>query len=97
MKSFDYITHLRNKKGKIYATQPYRMFVSKEGVKLERPPGSGEFFNPDGTPVKTESVAKPPQEVVKKQEEKPVLNEVKLQAKRAEIKSKAKIEVGGED
>ena len=49
--SFDYTTHRRNSKGKIVELMPYRMRITKDGVRLERPPGSGEFFNPDGSPV----------------------------------------------
>jgi len=95
MKSFDYKTHLRNKKGKVYAVQPYKMYVNKNGTKFERPPNSGIFFNADGSPMeKQESKINPeikPMKVVE-----PILDKVKIQAKQAEIKSKVKVEVKGE-
>ncbi len=46
---FDYRVEIRNKKGKVAQYQPYRMKVDKNGTRLERPPGSGNWYNPDGT------------------------------------------------
>lgn len=46
---FDYRVEIRNRKGKVTQLQPYRMKVDKNGTKLERPPGSGNWYNPDGT------------------------------------------------
>lgn len=48
---FDLKTHKMNKKGQVIRTQPYRLYIDKGVRKFERPPGSGQFFAEDGSPI----------------------------------------------
>lgn len=50
-KGFDFRTQRLNKKGQIVSKTPYRMFVENGIKKLERPPGSGQFFTESGEPI----------------------------------------------
>lgn len=55
---FDYRTQKMNKKGQVVSKTPYRLYVENGQRKLERPPGSGQFFYENGEPMvtaKTES------------------------------------------
>jgi hypothetical protein len=49
--SFDYRTQKLNKKGQVISRSPYRLYVEGGIKKLERPPGSGNFFYENGQPV----------------------------------------------
>lgn len=56
--AFNYQTEYRNAAGKIVREDPYRMVVDQEhGQRMERPPGSGVWYRPDGSIWKDESVA----------------------------------------
>jgi len=74
---FDFITHKRNRKGKVISFDPYRMKITKEGTKIERPPNSGNWFHPNGEPM--EVVAKVVQEI------KPTVAAPKVEAKESKI------------
>lgn len=52
-KTFDLTTHKRNTKtGQVIATNPYRLEI-KQGTSLyERPPGSGNWYYPNGQMAK---------------------------------------------
>jgi hypothetical protein len=47
-KSFDYRGQVLNKKGQVVTYQPYRMVIEKGVRKIERPPGSGNFYDAAG-------------------------------------------------
>lgn len=53
---FDLRTHIRDpKSGRIIIDQPYRLYISKDGVRVfERPPGSGNKFYENGEKIPTE-------------------------------------------
>lgn len=55
VKGFDYTVEHRGKDGRVVRTDPYRMVVDSNGKRLERPPGSGIWYNEDGTLLKDES------------------------------------------
>lgn len=48
-KPFDLTTHKRNRKGQIISTNHYRRICKGQTVFYERPPGSGNFYWPDGS------------------------------------------------
>ena len=86
--AFDLKTQRLNKKGQVTHRQPYRLYV-KNGVQMfERPPGSGNFFNPDGTPIlKKEDKKAKAQKVVVKEELPEVQAEVEVSEDMADLKS----------
>jgi hypothetical protein len=52
---FDYRVHIFDAKtGKLVKYQPYQMVIKDGITKIERPIGSGNWFHPNGEPVKTE-------------------------------------------
>ena len=55
--AFDYQVEHYNKQGKVIRTNTYRMVVDAEGTRMERPPGSGIWYAPDGSVIKDESAA----------------------------------------
>lgn len=50
---FDYRTHIKDPKtGKLIKFQPYKMVIKDGITMLERPIDSGNWFHPNGEPVK---------------------------------------------
>ncbi len=52
--SFNFKTQRYDKRGRVVETTPYRLFVEKGKKKIEQPPGSGIFYNEDGTLIPTQ-------------------------------------------
>ena len=84
---FDLKTQRINKKGQVVAKQPYRLFIDGGIKKFERPPGSGNFFNEDGTEIAKKKVDAP--KVEAKIEEKQI---PQVQAPQAQPKTQQKQE-----
>lgn len=96
-KGFDYIVHKRNSKGKVISSDPYKMVVTKEGALLERPPGSGLWYYPDGELARDDNAQKEaPKDVPKKEAAQPVkevVAEPKVDVDKAVNKLKEKFDV----
>lgn len=55
-KGFDYRVHVKDPKtGKLVKYQPYQMKIENGMTKIERPIGSGQWFYPNGEPIKKET------------------------------------------
>lgn len=50
--AFDFTVQKRNSKGQIVSEQPYRMVISEGKTQIERPPGSGYWYDAGGTLIK---------------------------------------------
>ena len=50
-KGFDLRTQKVNKKGQVTSKSPYRLYIDRGVQKFERPPGSGKFYNADGSEI----------------------------------------------
>lgn len=57
-KGFDLRTIRLNKKGQVVSRQPYRLYIEKGVQKFERPPGSGNFYAPNGDLISAGPAAK---------------------------------------
>ena len=74
--TFDYRTKIINSKGKTLIEQPYNLKIDGGVHKMERPPGSGVWYDPSGelTPESAEKMNKQAdksmEEIVKELEEK---------------------------
>lgn len=53
MAEFDKTTHIRNKDGEIVRENHYIMKVTNGETRFERPPKSGNWFNPDGSRIES--------------------------------------------
>jgi len=50
---FDYRVHITDPKtGRLVKYQPYQMVIKDGITKIERPIGSGNWFHPNGEPIK---------------------------------------------
>jgi hypothetical protein len=66
-KGFDFVVHKRNSKGAIVAENHYRMVVKDGKTEIERPPGSGIWYDAGGNLLReTSKKADPDHPVFKK-------------------------------
>lgn len=75
--AFDLRTQRLNKKGQIISRNDYTLTITNGVQRFERPKGSGQYFNADGTPFASQKVDK--KEEAKKQ----------IEAKKAAAKAAA--------
>jgi hypothetical protein len=90
---FDYRVDHINSQGKVTHRTPYRMVIDQEhGKRMERPPGSGLWYNEDGTLLKDESAAIKAQQAISqaKQQE---LSEQKAAEAREKLKAELRAEI----
>lgn len=94
--AFDYRVEHYNKEGKIVHKDPYRMVVDQQdGTRMERPPGSGIWFRPDGSIWKDESVAIRAQEAKLAAEQQQLSEQQALDA-REKLKAELRAEIVAE-